>query len=63
MAVYLTAAAGQVPTGARFTNIVDRPMYRQKFHCQIGEPDKNFVLPFQVSLILSRLAVSPNWLW
>ena len=40
--------------GDHFTNIVDCQTYRQKFHCQIGERGENFVLPFQVSLVLSE---------
>ena len=38
------------PAGACFTNIVDRQMYRQKFHRQIGECGENFVLPFIIKL-------------
>ena len=29
-------------------------MYRQKYYRQIGEREENFVLPFQVSLVLSE---------
>ena len=44
--------------GARFTHIVDHQKYRQKFHRQIGERGENFVLPFQVSLVLSEMQQS-----
>ena len=43
-----------VSAGARFTNIVACQTYRQKCHRQIGERGENFVLPFQVSLVLSE---------